>query len=43
MMVLPMRGAHDEDPGLSGVVLEADSASGFGSSSIDGMGKRKRC
>jgi hypothetical protein len=38
-----MRGAHDEDPGLSGFVLEAGSASRCGSSSIDGEGKRKRC
>jgi hypothetical protein len=34
---------HEEDPALSVVVFEADSASICVSSSIDGEGKRKRC
>jgi hypothetical protein len=38
-----MREAHEEEPRSSVVVFEADSASIWASSSIDGERKRKRC
>jgi hypothetical protein len=43
IMKVAMRATHEEDPGLSVVVPEADSAFVCGSSSINGGGRRKRC